>query len=158
MPCVPVRLASSKSCICLRRTPPAHPGSRGKNRYQPQPSFHEATRTGGGLLMVIETLSIQVGREGDPCTAPKIPLPWELHSARSSAYMRPMRGTHNPATVGITQCVFSLLGQILHCWVGQYGRGTSNELARCCSRNTPTPLSHAYLVEPLSRLPGLGEG
>ena len=53
--------------------------------------------------------------------------------------------------------VFSLLGQIRHCWVGQYGRRHRNGLVRCRSRNTPTQVSHANLVKPLSLLPGPGE-
>ena len=36
--------------------------------------------------------------------------------------------------------------------------GNRNKLARCRSRNTPTKLSHAYLVKPQSLLPGPGEG
>ena len=64
MPCGPVKLTSSRSCICMRRTPRPHPGSSGRNRHQPQPSFLEATRTGGGVLVVIETLATQVG-EGE---------------------------------------------------------------------------------------------
>ena len=45
-PRVPVMLTSSRSCLCMTRTPRAHPGSRERNRHQPQPSFLEATRTG----------------------------------------------------------------------------------------------------------------
>ena len=35
--------------------------------------------------------------------------------------------------------------------------GNRNELASCRSPNTPTKLSHAYLVRPRSLLPGPGE-
>ena len=45
-PRVPVMLTSSRSCLGMTRTPRAHPGSRERNRHQPQPSFLEATRTG----------------------------------------------------------------------------------------------------------------
>ena len=45
-PRVPVRLTSFRSCLCMTRTPRAHPGSRERNRHQPQPSHLEATRTG----------------------------------------------------------------------------------------------------------------
>ena len=55
--------------------------------------------------------------------------------------------------------VFSLLGQMLHCWVGQYGtEKTDTERTRCRSRNTPTKRLHAYLVKPKSLLPGPGAG
>ena len=36
--------------------------------------------------------------------------------------------------------------------------GNRNELARCCSRNTLTKLSYAYLVKSPSLLPGPGKG
>ena len=71
----------------------------------------------------------------DPFAAPLIPLHLELHSAccRSSARY---------CTTGLANAV----------------GGARNELARCCSRNNPTPLSNAYFVKALSLLPGPGEG
>ena len=127
MPYVPMRLTSSRLCICKRRTLPAHPGSRGRNRHQPQLSFLVETRTGGSVLAVIEALSTQVGGEGGDCSPPLL--------------------------------------ERTHAW-HPYSRYGGNYKARvppllcgpCCSWNIPTPLSHAYLVKPLSLLPGPGEG
>ena len=45
-PRVPVMLTSSRSCLGMTRTPRAHPGSRERNRHQPQPYFLEATHMG----------------------------------------------------------------------------------------------------------------
>ena len=110
MPCVPMRLTSSSLCICNRRTPPAHPGSRGRNRHQPQPFILEETRTGGGVLAVIETLSTQVGGEGGDCSPPLLERTYAWHpyssyggnyKACSSASVRPMllaEHSHAPVT------------------------------------------------------------
>ena len=113
MPRVPVRLNSSRSCICMRQTTRAHPASRGRNRHQPPPPFPEATRTGGGPCWWCSTKKPFSSRgEGGgarlfnstfvrpPCAVPIIPLQGDLYKR-----------------------VFSLLGQILHFWVGQYGMG-----------------------------------
>ena len=71
----------------------------------------------------------------DRCNASIIPLQWELHSACS-------RCSSRYCTAGL----FNTAG------------GTRNKLARCRSRNCPTPLSHAYLVKPLRLLPGPCKG
>ena len=121
------------------------------NRHQPQPYFQEVMRTGEGprWWCARSRNTFDAGRGGGggggqlfnytsvrtPCATPIIPLQGELY-----------------------ECVFSLLGWRRHCWVGQYGRGPRNALARCRSRHTPTQLSHAYLVKPLSLLPGPNEG
>ena len=144
MPRVPVRLPSSSSCICMRRTPRADPGTRGRNRPRPQPSLLEAPRTGGACWWGSNRLQRRLGGSGD-CSPPFL--------------CGSMRGAHTPITEGITWRVLPLLAPILHYyWFRQYGRGTGNELARYCSRNTLTPLSHAYLVKTLRLLPGPGEG
>ena len=82
MPRVPVKLISSRSCICVRRTQRAHPGSRGRDRHKSQPSFLEATRTGGGMLVGIEAFVTPVRGGGGDCSSPLL--------------CRPMRGVHNP--------------------------------------------------------------
>ena len=72
----------------------------------------------------------------------------------------PMRGTHNPATQGeLYERVFSLLGQILHSWVGQYDRGQQKRSrALSLAKHSHMKLSHAYLLKSWSLLPGPGEG
>ena len=146
MPCVHVRLASSRSCICTRRTSRAHPAQRGRILHQPQLYFLEATRTGGGLCgwcSTRKTLSSRGGRGGDfnsaslrpPCVVPILPLQGNYMSACSRCSAR-------YCTVGLANTV----------------RSSRNELARCRSRNPPTKLSYAYLVKPWSLLPGPRQG
>ena len=83
----------------------------------------------------MEGATVQLRFCADPCAASIILLQWESHSACSRCSAR-------YCTTGLANTV----------------RGTRNELARCCSQNTPTPLSHAHLVKPPSLLPGPGEG
>ena len=146
MPHVPVMLTSFRSCICMIRTPSAHPGSRGRNRPQPQPYFIEATRMGRGPCWWCSPKErfhrgwgggrlFNFGSVRPPCAASIIPLQGKLF-----------------------EYVFSSLGQMLHCWIGQYGRGKPNELARCRSRNTPTEFQYTYLVKSRSLLLGPVEG
>ena len=85
---------------------------------------------GGGVGAIVQ-LCFCVDR----CNASIIPLQWELHSACS-------RCSSRYCTAGL----FNTAG------------GTRNKLARCRSRNCPTPLSHAYLVKPLRLLPGPCKG
>ena len=144
MPGVPVRLPSSSSCICMRRTPRADPGTRGRNRPRSQLSLLEAPRTGGAYWWGSNRLRRRLGGSGD-CSPPFL--------------CGSMRGAHTPITEGITWvCCRCSPRYCTIYWFCQYGRGTGNELARYCSRNTLTPLSHAYLVKTLRLLPGPGEG
>ena len=89
-------------------------------------------RGGGGWGQLLNSVFVR-----SPCAAPIIPL-----------------------QEGPNERVFSLLGQMLHCWVGQYDREKQEQTRALCdrSRNTPTKLSNAYLVKPRNLLPGPGEG
>ena len=87
MPGVPVRLPSSSSCICMRRTPRADPGTRGRNRPRSQLSLLEAPRTGGAYWWGSNRLQRRLGGSGD-CSPPFL--------------CGSMRGAHTPITEGIT--------------------------------------------------------
>ena len=149
MPRVPVRLNSSRSCICMRRTTRAHPGSRGRNRPQPSPSLPVATRTGGGSCWwcsTKKTLSSRGGGGGG-------------RDCSTLLMCFPMRSAHNPATGGNYMSAYSRCSARC-CTAGLVNTvgGNMNEPARCRSRNTPTKFSHAYLVKSRNLLPGPGEG
>ena len=148
MPCVHVTLTSSRSCICMRQKPRAHPGRRGRIGRQPQPSFLEATRTGRGLCgwcSTKKTLFSRGGGGGGDCSTPLLcgPHAWRPSSRYRGNYMSAC--SHCSArycTVGLANTV----------------KGSRTEFARCRSRNTPIELSHAYLVKLWSLLPGPGTG